>query len=142
MTLANFLPPFNAICNASSALCIFAGFLAIRKKNIILHRNLMVSAFLFSTIFLVGYLTRFYLTGIHRFQGEGFFRYLYLSILISHSFLAIINVPLVITTLILGFRNRIEKHRKLARWTLPIWFYVSVTGVLIYFMLYHLWGQT
>jgi len=141
--IAELLPPFNATCNALSATCLILGWIAIRKKKITRHRNLMVSAFGISVLFLIGYLTRFYLTGATHFPGQGFWRTFYFSMLISHSLLAVVNVPLVLRTLYLGLRNRIESHRKWARITLPIWLYVSVTGVLIYFMLYIIpWGQT
>jgi putative membrane protein len=133
---SNLLPPFNASCNATAALCLLMGWFAIRKKKITLHRNLMCSAFGISVLFLIGYLTRYYLTGATHFEGKGFWRTFYFTILISHSILALINVPLVLRSLYLGLRNRIDSHRKWARVTLPIWLYVSVTGVLIYFMLY------
>ena len=139
--LIEFLPAFNACCNGLSFLLIMAGFIAIRKKKIKLHAGLMTSAFLVSSIFLIGYLTRYYLTGPTAYQGQGFWRFVYFSVLISHSILALINVPLVISTLILGIRNKISKHKKWAKTTLPIWAYVSLTGVIIYFMLYQCKGN-
>jgi putative membrane protein len=98
----------------------------------------MVSAFIASTVFLIGYLTRFYLTGTHRFPDVGVWRTIYLVILISHMILAVVTVPLVLRSLFLAYKKRYQEHRRIARWTFPIWMYVSVTGVVVYAMLYHL----
>lgn len=134
--LIQILPLFNASCNALSFFLLLCGWMAIRKGKVTLHASFMGSAFLVSILFLTGYLTRFFLTGPTHFQGQGFWRILYFSILISHSLLALINVPLVLTTLTLAIRKKIPKHRRWAKITLPIWLYVSLTGVLIYLMLY------
>ena len=137
MTLPEILPPLNACLNALSAILLTAGFFAIRARKTELHRILMVSAFASSTLFLISYLTRFALTGTTTFAGTGAAKVVYLSILFSHMALAIVLVPLVLRTLWLAARlKRFDAHRKLARITLPIWMYVSVTGVVVYFMLY------
>jgi putative membrane protein len=138
MTFADVLPPLNACLNGLSALLLFTGFLAIRRGHRRLHARLMVAAFVTSSLFLVSYLTRFALTGTHYFPGTGFMRGLYLFILSSHMILAIAVVPLAVRTLWLSaYRKRFDAHRRIARWTFPIWMYVSVTGVVVYFLLYH-----
>lgn len=134
--MLEFLPSFNACCNGLSFLFVLSGLIAIRKEKVSLHKKCMISAFVISTLFLMGYLTRYALAGPTHFQGQGVWRTLYFTILISHSILALFNVPLVLTSLILGIRNKIPKHRFWARITLPIWLYVSLTGVFIYFLLY------
>ena len=138
MMLHEVLPPLNACLNGLSALLLTCGFFAIRARKIELHRKLMVAAFLSSTLFLISYLTRYALTGTTTFAGAGAAKIVYLSILFSHMVLAIVLVPLVLRTLWLAARaKRFDAHRRLARITLPIWMYVSVTGVVVYFMLYH-----
>lgn len=136
--IAQVLPAVNACLNGLSATLAFLGWLAIRRKNVELHWRLMVSASAASALFLVCYVIRMLLTGAHRFEGPPWLRNVYLVILFTHMTLAVAVVPLVITVLVLGAKKRLEKHRRLARITLPIWLYVSVTGVLIYVMLYHL----
>ena len=136
--LAQVLPAVNACLNGLSATLAFLGFLAIRRKNVWLHWRLMVAAASASALFLICYVTRMLLTGPHRFEGPPALHLAYLVLLFSHMTLAVAVVPLVITVLVHGAKGRIEKHRTLARVTLPIWLYVSVTGVLIYVMLYHL----
>ena len=138
MSLADVLPSVNATLNASSAVLLFAGYRAVRTKRIALHRFAMQGAFVTSTIFLVCYLTRFYLTGAHHFPGTGWLKTLYLTILFSHMVLAVATVPLVLRTLFLARAARFVEHRKIARITFPVWMYVSVTGVVVYVMLYHL----
>ena len=137
MALAEILPPVNATLNATSAMLLFIGYRAIRTKRIGLHRFAMQGAFVTSTIFLVCYLTRFYLTGAHRFPGAGWLKALYLTILFSHMTLAVATVPLVLRTLFLARASRFAEHRKIAVITFPVWMYVSVTGVIVYVMLYH-----
>ena len=131
------LPTLNAILNATSAIFLAAGFLFIRRKNIKAHRLSMLAALISSTLFLTSYLIYHYLAGSTRFQGPGWARMLYLVILIPHTILAAIMVPFILVVVLRAFRNQFEKHRRLARWTLPVWLYVSVTGVIIYLMLYH-----
>jgi putative membrane protein len=138
MSLAEALPTVNATLNFTSAVLLFSGWTAVRNKRIKLHRFSMQAAFVTSSIFLVCYLTRFYLTGAHHFPGTGALRTLYLTILISHMILAVITVPLVLRTLYLARRARWAEHRKIAKVTFPVWMYVSVTGVVVYVMLYHL----
>lgn len=138
MSLGTLLPPLNAALNAGSALFLLAGWRAIRRGDRERHRRRMLSAFGCSALFLVSYLTRVALTGTHRFPGGGALRAAYLAILASHTLLAVVCLPLAITTLVLGLRARFDLHPKVARFTLPVWLYVSVTGVLVYVLLYHL----
>jgi putative membrane protein len=138
MSLGEALPPLNAALNATSAALLFAGWRAIRAGRRERHRRLMLSAFASSALFLVGYLTRIALTGTHRFPAGGLLRAAYLGVLGSHTLLAAAALPLVLRTLFLGIRGRFDEHRRVARWTLPVWMYVSVTGVAVYVMLYHL----
>ncbi len=121
MAFADVLPSVNATLNGTSAV----------------HRFAMQAAFVTSTIFLVSYLTRFYLTGAHHFPGGGWLKILYLVILFSHMALAVVTVPLVLRTLYLARASRFVEHRKIAKFTFPVWMYVSVTGVIVYVMLYH-----
>lgn len=130
------LPTLNAALNGTSAVLLTLGYLFIRRKKVNLHKACMVSAFVISTLFLVSYLTYHYHAGSKPFPGEGWTRPLYFAILISHVILATVTLPLSIVTLARGVRGRFEKHRSIARWALPIWLYVSVTGVLVYLMLY------
>jgi putative membrane protein len=138
VSLGTLLPPLNAALNAGSALFLLAGWRAIRRGDRERHRRRMLSAFACSALFLVSYLTRVALTGTHRFPGGGALRAAYLAILASHTLLAVVCLPLAITTLVLGLRARFDLHPKVARFTLPVWLYVSVTGVLVYVLLYHL----
>ncbi len=131
------LPTLNAALNGTSAVLLTLGYLFIRRKKVNLHKACMVSAFVISTLFLVSYLTYHYHAGSKPFPGEGWTRPLYFAILISHVILATVTLPLSIVTLARGIRGRFEKHRRIARWALPIWLYVSVTGVVVYLMLYH-----
>jgi putative membrane protein len=137
MAFADVLPSVNATLNATSAVLLLIGWRAIRTKSIGVHRFAMQAAFVTSTIFLVSYLTRFYLTGAHRFPGDGWLKTVYLAILFSHMVLAVVTVPLVLRTLYLARRSRFIEHRKIAKITFPVWMYVSVTGVIVYVMLYH-----
>lgn len=136
MTLAGALPSVDATLNAASAVLLVAGFAAIRAGNRRVHRRLMLAAVGTSTLFLASYLTRVWLTGTHRFPGGGALRNAYLAVLASHTLLAAAVLPLVVVTLARALRGRFEPHRKIARWTLPVWLYVSVTGVAVYVLLY------
>jgi len=138
LAFADVLPSVNATLNATSAVLLFVGYRAIRAKRIARHRMAMQAAFVTSAVFLVSYLTRFYLTGAHRFPGGGWLKIAYFTILFSHMVLAVATVPLVLRTLYLARAARFVEHRKIARITFPIWMYVSVTGVIVYVMLYHL----
>jgi putative membrane protein len=136
VTLAEILPPVNAALNATSASLLFLGWRAIRAGDRARHRALMLSALGTSALFLAGYLTRVALTGTHRFPGAGALRAAYLALLGSHTLLAALALPLVVAAFALALRGRFEAHRRVARWTFPVWMYVSVTGVLVYVMLY------
>lgn len=137
-SLASWLPEWNALCNAMSLALIVLGLRAVRAKRVEAHKRLMLSSLVFSLLFLVGYLTRHALVGSTKFAGTGAWRVLYFSILTTHTILAIVNLPLVLTTATLGIRGRLDRHRKLARIAAPIWLYVSATGVLIYILLYRM----
>jgi putative membrane protein len=138
VTLAEVLPPVNATLNGTSALLVLLGWRAIRAGERERHRALMLAAFASSVLFLAGYLTRIALTGTHAFPGGGALRAVYLAVLASHTVLAAAAGPMVLRTLFLAARERFPDHRRIARFTFPIWMYVSVTGVAVYVMLYHL----
>jgi len=129
-------PALNAMLNGSCFIFLVAGKIAISKRNESLHRQYMVAAFITSSVFLASYLTRFYLSGTHHYQGAGWAKTLYLVILFSHMLLAACVVPMILRSIQLAFRGEREKHKRLVRWTWPIWAYVSITGVVVYFMLY------
>jgi uncharacterized membrane protein YozB (DUF420 family) len=139
------LPHVNAILNTTSGLFLIAGFVFIRRRRIAAHRASMLAAFTASIVFLVSYilyhsLLAYYLgQGPTKFKGEGFIRPVYFVILISHTILAVAVVPFILVTLRRGLRRQDEKHRRIARWTLPVWLYVSVTGVIVYLMLYQIY---
>ena len=137
MTLRD-LPALNAVLNTASALLLAAGYVAIRGGRRDIHRRFMLAACGTSSMFLVSYLVYHFQVGSVRFTGQGTMRTVYFAILISHTLLAVVIVPLVLVTLTRAVRERIPAHRKIARVTLPIWAYVSVTGVVIYWMLYRL----
>ncbi|MEE8075301.1 MAG: DUF420 domain-containing protein [Candidatus Binatia bacterium] len=132
------LPSINASLNSASTLFLVVGYLFIRRRNVAAHRLCMLAAFATSTLFLVSYLTYHFQVGSVPFDGQGWVRPLYFSILISHIILAAAIVPLVLVTLVRAVRGNFERHKRIARWTLPIWLYVSVTGVIVYWMLYWL----
>ncbi len=138
MILADALPAVNATLNAASATLVLLGFRAIRRGERERHRALMLGAVGCSVLFLAGYLTRIALTGTHRFPDVAPLRAVYLAVLASHTVLAALAGPLVLRTLFLALRERFPDHRRIARATLPVWLYVSVTGVVVYAMLYHL----
>jgi len=130
------LPALNAALNSASALLLAAGWLFIRSGNVAAHRRCMLAALATSTLFLTSYLIYHYHVGSVPFTGQGWTRRLYFTILISHTSLAVTIVPLVLITLYRALRNRFEHHKRIARWTFPLWLYVSVTGVIVYGMLY------
>jgi putative membrane protein len=136
MTLA-VLPTLNAILNGTSAMLLLLGYLFIRQKNIPAHKTSMLLAFGSSMLFLSSYIVYHSRVGAVRFQGQGLIQILYLVILMSHTTLAAAIVPMALFTLYRAWRGRFEPHRRIARYTLPIWLYVSLTGVLIYWILYH-----
>jgi len=130
------LPTVNATLNGSSALLLILGYLSVRSQKIQLHKLFMSLAFITSILFLVSYLTYHYYHGSTPFPAGGWIRLVYFSILISHTALAILIVPLAIRTLYLAIRRRYQEHQRIARLTFPLWLYVSVTGVVVYWMLY------
>ena len=134
------LPHLNAVLNSLSALFLVAGFLFIRRGRIRAHKRMMTGALLSSTLFLISYLIyHFVFQGLTRFTGEGAVRTLYLGILFTHTVLAAVILPFVLVTVARALRGDFARHRRVARWTLPMWLYVSVTGVIVYLMLYQLW---
>src|SRR5437762_10205516 len=133
-------PIINATLNGTSAVLLVTAHSMIKRGRMTAHRALMLTAVVTSSLFLASYLYYHYHVGSMHFQGRGLWRPLYFTILISHTTLAAAIVPLVIITLSRAFRERFDRHRAIARWTYPIWLYVSVTGVVIYFMLYHLFA--
>jgi protein SCO1/2/putative membrane protein len=132
------LPSIDAALNFTAAVLLIWGYILIRRKQIQTHRKVMITAFVVSCLFLVCYLLNHYLAGLVRFRGTGVLRTVYLSILGTHTVLAAIVPVLAIITLRRGLSKRFDRHRAIARWTLPIWLYVSVTGVVVYVMLYHM----
>jgi len=133
------LPTLNATLNGTSAVLLITGYVFIRQKKINAHRACMLTASTLSLLFLVSYVIYHREVGFTRFTGQGWIRIVYFSILIPHTILAVFAVvPLVAITLNRALRRQFDKHRRIARWTLPIWLFVSITGVLIYWMLYRL----
>ena len=132
------LPALNAILNATSAGLLAFGYLLILRGRREAHQQVMQAALACSTLFLASYLTYHAQVGSVRFQGQGPIRTLYFAILISHTILAIVIVPMVLLTFVRARRGRFDRHRAIARVTLPLWAYVSVTGVVVYWMLYRL----
>lgn len=135
MTIAD-LPAVNATLNAVSAILLIAGYLLIRQRRITEHRRIMLAAFATSAMFLVSYLVYHAHVGSRPFNGAGPIRTVYFTILVSHIILAAAILPLALITLSRALAARFDAHRRIARWTLPIWLYVSVTGVVVYVMLY------
>jgi len=130
----------NALLNATSAVALFTGWAFIRRKVVDRHRRAMLTAVGASGLFLVCYVTRVLMTGTHEFGGEGLARTVYLTVLFSHMALAVVVFPLVIRLLHLAFNQRFAEHARLARWVFPMWAYVSVTGLLVYVLLYQVYG--
>lgn len=130
------LPALNATLNAIAATLLVAGYVHVRKGRIASHKACMISASVCSALFLTSYLIYHALHGSTRYQGDGIGRTLYLVMLFTHVVLAAVNAPMIVATLWFALRGKIDRHRRLARFTLPIWIYVSATGVLVYFVLY------
>lgn len=141
MTLSD-LPAVNAGLNTLSTLFLTAGYIFIRRQRQAAHRNCMIGAVISSALFLTCYLIYHYNAGRTTFRDPAWFRPIYLGILLTHTILAVVIVPMVLVTLYHAARRQFERHKKISRWTWPIWMYVSVTGVLIYFLLYHLFPQS
>jgi putative membrane protein len=133
------LAPLNAILNGTATVLLIAGYVFIKRKQVAAHRACMIAALIVSAVFLTSYLIYHYHVGEVRFSGEGWVRPLYFLILIPHVTLAGLIVPLALTTAYFALKGRFPSHRRIARWTWPLWIYVSVTGVIIYFMLYQLY---
>ena len=131
------IPTIDAVLNTTSAVLLSFGYYFIRRRNIRAHKACMLGAVGTSTLFLACYLTYHFFHGTTRFEGTGAVRTMYLTILGTHTVLAVAIVPLVLVTLYRALRERFDLHKRVARWTLPIWLYVSVTGVVVYWMLYH-----
>ena len=132
------LPTVSALLNGTSAVLITVGYLCIRRRKVTAHKTCMVTAFVLSSLFLVTYLIHHAQVGSVPFSGRGWLRGVYFAVLIPHVTLAAFVVPLALTTIYRGWTSRFTKHARIARWTLPIWLYVSLSGVLVYWMLYHL----
>lgn len=137
----SFLPTLNAMLNASSGILIVIGFIMIRRRRILAHRACMLGAITCSSLFLISYVVYHvgFGAGVTRFTGTGWVRAAYHTVLISHTILAVTVVPFVIVTLRRALRRDFVRHRKIARWTFPMWLYVSITGVIVYLMLYHIY---
>ena len=134
------LPAVNATLNGAAGILLTVGFVLIKRKRVVAHRAAMLAAFGVSVAFLACYLTYHLQTGARTpFGGTGVIRTVYFTMLISHILLALAIVPLILTTLAFALRGRFDRHRAWARWTFPLWYYVSVTGVLVYFFLYQWW---
>ena len=135
----SYLPHLNALLNGTSALLLFTGYSFIRQRNVRAHRACQVAALVVSLLFLASYLTYHFHHGATRFQGTGLARPIYFTILITHTILAVVIVPLVTLTFYRAFRGDFVRHRRIARITLPLWLYVSITGVIVYLMLYQIY---
>jgi len=137
----SFLPTLNAMLNATSGLLIVCGFVLIRRRQIRAHRACMIGAVISSSLFLISYLVYHvgFGRGVTRFSGTGWVKTFYLTVLISHTILAATIVPFIVVTLRRALKDQFLRHRAVARWTFPMWLYVSITGVIVYVMLYHLY---
>lgn len=132
------LPHLNALLNTVSAVLLLTGYRFIRKRNVAAHRRCMLAALGSSGLFLISYLVYHFSVGSVPFQGQGWIRTVYFAVLVSHTVLATAIVPLVVLTVVRALRERFDRHRAIARWTLPLWIYVSATGVVVYWMLYQM----
>lgn len=130
-----FLPALNALLNGLSAVALLIGFTFIRSRRIVAHRRSMTAAFLFSTLFLISYILHHALHGDVRYPAHAAYRAIYLPLLASHILLAVVALPMVLVTFFFSLTGRFKQHRGIARWTFPLWLYVSVTGVITYVML-------
>jgi len=136
----SYLPAVNAMFNGLSAIALITGLTFIKRRRITAHRNAMMTAFVFSSLFLVSYITNHALHGDQLFPGHGLAKTIYLLILVSHIFLSVFALPLVLVTFFFSLSGRFAQHKKIARWTFPIWLYVSVTGVIVGVMLMLKWS--
>lgn len=135
----SYLPHLNACLNGTSAILLFSGYSFIKARNVVAHRACQIAALVVSLLFLASYLTYHYHHGSTRFLGTGLVRPFYFTVLMSHTILAIVIVPLVILSFYRAFRGDFKRHRRIARITLPLWLYVSITGVIVYLMLYQIY---
>jgi uncharacterized membrane protein YozB (DUF420 family) len=131
----------NASLNGLSAVLLAGGYVAIRRGNVNVHKRFMISAFCVSTVFLISYLAYHYRVGHVVFQGQGWIRPVYFALLLSHTILAVVIVPMILITLRRAWLEKFDKHRLIARWTWPMWMYVSVTGVIVYLMVYQMYSR-
>lgn len=138
MTLEEIHPAINAALNLTAFVFLIRGRIAIARGDEALHKKRMLAAFTASGVFLVSYLIRFATTGSHRYPGDGLDKIFYLAVLFSHMILAVVLVPLLLGALRHALRGRFDAHKRLVKYTWPIWVYVSITGVIVYVMLYHL----
>ena len=132
----------NATLNGISAILLACGHVAIRRGKMVVHKRFMISAFAVSSVFLVSYLVYHYRVGHVVFQGQGWIRPVYFALLGTHTLLAVVIVPMILVTIRRAWLERFDRHRIIARWTLPLWFYVSVTGVIVYLMVYQIYAPT
>ena len=130
----------NASLNGTSAILLACGYVAIRSGKIAVHKTFMISAFVVSSVFLASYLLYHYRVGHVTFYGQGWIRPVYFVLLTSHTILAVVIVPMILVTLRRAWLGKFDRHRVIARWTLPLWFYVSVTGVIVYLMVYQIYA--
>jgi uncharacterized membrane protein YozB (DUF420 family) len=130
----------NASLNGASAILLAAGYAAIRNGKIAVHKAFMISAFVVSSVFLGSYLLYHYRVGHVTFHGQGWIRPVYFTLLTTHTILAVVIVPMILVTLRRAWLGKFDRHRAIARWTLPLWFYVSVTGVIVYLMVYQIYA--
>jgi len=131
----------NASLNGVSAVLLAGGYVAIRNGKVAAHKAFMISAFAVSSVFLVSYLVYHYRVGHVAFQGQGWIRPVYFALLTTHTILAVVIVPMILVTLRRAWLEKFDRHRAIARWTLPLWFYVSVTGVIVYLMVYQIYRR-
>jgi len=139
MTIIDILPHIQATLNLTAVSLMMVGYYYIRKQNKAAHRACMIAALVVSTLFLVAYLYYHFEVGNVKFAGQGIIRPIYFSILASHILLAALIVPLILVTVSYAFREQFTKHRRIARWTLPLWIYVSITGIIVYLLAFHLY---
>ena len=138
MTVSD-LPALNASLNATCFVLLTTGYVLIRRGRVAQHRAVMIAAFCTSVVSLISYLTYHAQIGSKHFSGQGTIRIVYFAILLTHTVLAVVIVPMALVTLSRGLKRRDDRHRAIARWTLPLWMYVSITGVIVYLMLYRLY---
>lgn len=142
MSVFSFLPHLNAILNSVTIVLLLAGFILIHRSRQVIHHRVMVMAIIVSTFFLTSYLTYHFTAPLMVFPGKGWIRPVYYTIMITHIILAVVIIPLAVATSWRALHGHFKQHRTLARWTLPAWLYVSVTGVIIYVTLYHIYAPS